>query len=218
MKSGVRKHPAFFMQNLQKRSKGVETKIVKLSEIKPAPYNPRVELTTKDQEYKALDASIEEHGLVLPLIVNLRDNCLIGGHQRLSVLLAEGETETNAVVVDMDEAQAKALCIALNKLDGDWDYGKLAELLQDLIEEQENLASTGFTQKDIDDLMVELYYDMKRRNGYSEEQIMDKRRSLENVLSPLKPEWNVDMLRTAGFDKVDMFWRCLNFCGWIAVK
>lgn len=129
----------------------METKIVKLSEIKPAPYNPRVELTAKDQEYKALDASIEEHGLVLPLIVNLRDNCLIGGHQRLSVLLAEGETETNAVVVDMDEAQAKALCIALNKLDGDWDYGKLAELLQDLIEEQENLASTGFTQKDIDE-------------------------------------------------------------------
>ena len=28
----------------------------------------------------------------------------------------------------------------------------------------------------------------------------------------------VDMLRTAGFRKVDMFWRCLNFCGWIAVK
>lgn len=134
----------------------METKIVKMSEIKPAPYNPRVELTAKDQEYKALDASIEEHGLVLPLIVNLRDNCLIGGHQRLSVLLAEGETETNAVVVDMDEAQAKALCIALNKLDGDWDYGKLAELLQDLIEEQENLASTGFTQKDIDELLGEI--------------------------------------------------------------
>ena len=134
----------------------METKIVKLSEIKPAPYNPRVELTAKDQEYKALDASIEEHGLVLPLIVNLRDNCLIGGHQRLSVLLAEGETETNAVVVDMDEAQAKALCIALNKLDGDWDHGKLAELLQDLIEEQENLASTGFTQKDIDELLGEI--------------------------------------------------------------
>ena len=89
----------------------------------------------------------------------------------------------------------------------------------------ESLAPGGaflFVEKIVsehmDDLMVELYYDMKRRNGYSEEQIMDKRRSLENVLSPLKPEWNVDMLRTAGFDKVDMFWRCLNFCGWIAVK
>ena len=41
-------------------------------------------------------------------------------------------------------------------MDGDWDYGKLAELLQDLIEEQENLASTGFTQKDIDELLGEI--------------------------------------------------------------
>lgn len=66
--------------------------------------------------------------------------------------------------------------------------------------------------------MVHLYYEMKRENGYTEAQIMDKRRSLENVLSPLKAGWNVDMLRVAGFRKVDMFWRCLNFCGWIAVK
>lgn len=70
----------------------------------------------------------------------------------------------------------------------------------------------------MDELMVQLYYEMKRENGYTEEQIADKRRSLENVLSPLKVGWNVDMLRTAGFQKVDMFWRCLNFCGWIAVK
>lgn len=112
----------------------METRVIKLADIKPAPYNPRVQLTPKDQEYKALDASIEENGLVLPLIVNIRDNCLIGGHQRLSVLLAAGETETNAVVVDMPEAQAKALCIALNKLDGEWDYGQLADIIQQLID------------------------------------------------------------------------------------
>lgn len=69
-----------------------------------------------------------------------------------------------------------------------------------------------------DDLMVQLYYEMKRQNGYTEDQIQSKRKSLENVLSPLKADWNVDMLKTAGFAKVDMFWRCLNFCGWIAVK
>lgn len=127
----------------------METRVIKLADIKPAPYNPRVQLTTKDQEYKALDASIEENGLVLPLIVNIRDNCLIGGHQRLSVLLAAGETETNAVVVDMPEAQAKALCIALNKLDGEWDYGQLADIIQQLIDDGENLLATGFTQADI---------------------------------------------------------------------
>lgn len=134
----------------------METRVIKLADIKPAPYNPRVQLTPKDQEYKALDASIEENGLVLPLIVNIRDNCLIGGHQRLSVLLAAGETETNAVVVDMPEAQAKALCIALNKLDGEWDYGQLADIIQQLIDDGENLLATGFTQADIDDLLGEI--------------------------------------------------------------
>lgn len=72
--------------------------------------------------------------------------------------------------------------------------------------------------ENMDDLMVDLYYEMKRENGYTDKQIMSKRRSLENVLSPLKAEWSVDMMRTAGFRQVDMFWRCLNFCGWIAVK
>lgn len=69
-----------------------------------------------------------------------------------------------------------------------------------------------------DDLNVDLYYQMKRENGYTDEKIMQKRKSLENVLSPLKAEWNVDMLHEAGLKKVDMFWRCLNFCGWVAIK
>lgn len=70
----------------------------------------------------------------------------------------------------------------------------------------------------LDDLMVDLYYQMKRENGYTDEQIMAKRRSLENVLSPLEPEWNEALLKEVGFRRVQMFWRCLNFCGWIAVK
>jgi ParB-like chromosome segregation protein Spo0J len=143
----------------------MKTQVFKLADIKPASYNPRVQLTPKDQEYKALDASIAENGLVLPLVVNLRDNGLIGGHQRLSVLLAAGETETNAVVVDMDEVQAKALCIALNKLDGEWDYGVLAGILQELIEERENLASTGFTEADINDLLGEIGAELGGEDG-----------------------------------------------------
>lgn len=121
----------------------METRVIKLADIKPAPYNPRVQLTPKDQEYKALDASIEENGLVLPLIVNIRDNCLIGGHQRLSVLLAAGETETNAVVVDMPEAQAKALCIALNKLDGEWTTANWQTSSSSSLTMERNLLATG---------------------------------------------------------------------------
>lgn len=151
----------------------METKIVKLSEIKPAPYNPRVELTAKDQEYKALDASIEEHGLVLPLIVNLRDNCLIGGHQRLSVLLAEGETETNAVVVDMDEAQAKALCIALNKLDG--DEPELKDKKEDTTDGIKCLVgefSFKLTEVEFEDLMA----DVREKVGFTQELVCEELR------------------------------------------
>lgn len=70
----------------------------------------------------------------------------------------------------------------------------------------------------LDKLLTELFHDMKSRNGYSREQIAAKSKSLEYVLLPLKAEWNEDMLHAAGFARVEMFWRCLNFCGWLAVK
>lgn len=70
----------------------------------------------------------------------------------------------------------------------------------------------------IDRTMVASYYDLKRRNGYTEEQIQRKRMSLEGVLVPLTAHMNEEMLRAAGFNQVDCFWRWMNFAGWIAVK
>lgn len=134
----------------------IKTQVFRLDDIKPAPYNPRVDLTVKDREFKALTASIEQHGLVQPLIVNIRDGYLIGGHQRLNVLKAAGETETEAVVVDLDEAHAKALCLALNKLDGEWDYGILYDIMNELRDAGADTLSTGFTDREIDDLIGEI--------------------------------------------------------------
>lgn len=70
----------------------------------------------------------------------------------------------------------------------------------------------------MDDMLTELYYNTKRANGYNEEQIMAKRKSLRGVLVPLKPEWNEQLLKEAGFKNVQMFWRNLNFCAWVAEK
>lgn len=143
----------------------METKTMKLADIRPAPYNPRVELTPEDQERKALAASIEENGLVLPLIVNARDNTLIGGHQRLNVLLDAGENETTVVVVDLDGARAKALCIALNRIDGEWDYGKLSDVLQELTDSGEDILSTGFTSQEMSELLGEIEQEIEPDNG-----------------------------------------------------
>ena len=71
---------------------------------------------------------------------------------------------------------------------------------------------------DLDELLVTEYYAMKNRNGYSYEDIQRKRASLEGVLVPMTDNWNRDMLRSAGFQQIDCYYRSLNFCGLIAVK
>lgn len=70
----------------------------------------------------------------------------------------------------------------------------------------------------VDELMVDLYYNLKSHNGYSQEQIERKRLSLEGVLVPVTARWNEELLTAAGFKAVDCFWRWMNFAGWVAIK
>ena len=70
----------------------------------------------------------------------------------------------------------------------------------------------------MDQMMVDLYYDQKRRNGYTEDQIERKRLSLQGVLVPVTAAWNEELLRMAGFREVDCFWRWMNFAAWVAIK
>lgn len=67
-------------------------------------------------------------------------------------------------------------------------------------------------------LFVKNYYDKKSENGYSQEQIDRKRLSLEGVLVPVTNDWNISLLKQAGFREVDVFWRWMNFVGYIAIK
>lgn len=71
---------------------------------------------------------------------------------------------------------------------------------------------------DFDDAFVEVYYDLKRRNGYTEDEIQRKRLALEGVLVPVTARMNEEFLTGAGFREVDCFWRWANFAGWIAVR
>jgi tRNA (cmo5U34)-methyltransferase len=67
-------------------------------------------------------------------------------------------------------------------------------------------------------LFINHYYDYKRRMGYSETEITQKREALENVLIPYRVEENVELLKSSGFKQVELFFRWYNFCGIIAVK
>jgi tRNA (cmo5U34)-methyltransferase len=70
---------------------------------------------------------------------------------------------------------------------------------------------------ELDSIMVGEYLAMKARNGYTQEQIDRKRLALEGVLVPVPASWNVEMLHAAGFERVDCFWRWMNFAGWVAM-
>ena len=65
---------------------------------------------------------------------------------------------------------------------------------------------------------IRYYYDYKRRMGYSELEISQKREALENVLIPYKLGENCDLLRRTGFRHIEVFFKWYNFCGIVAVK
>ncbi len=67
-------------------------------------------------------------------------------------------------------------------------------------------------------LFIKHYYEFKKRNGYSELEIAQKREALENVLIPYHFDENRELLLRNGFKACDQFFRWYNFCGMIALK
>ena len=122
------------------------------AELIPADYNPRKDLKPGDAEYEKLKRSIEQFGYVEPVIWNKTTGFVVGGHQRLKVLLDMGITEVECVVVEMDAEKEKALNIALNKISGEWDKDKLALLIADLQGADFDVSLTGFEPAEIDSL------------------------------------------------------------------
>ena len=115
-----------------------------ISDIIPADYNPR-ELTKK--QYAVIKESIAKFGLVDPLIVNIhptRKNILVGGHQRLQVIIDMGLKTAPCVEVNLDEKQEKELNIRLNKNHGQWNYDNLANFF-----DVDNLVDWGFDSKEL---------------------------------------------------------------------
>lgn len=129
-------------------------KTLKATELKAAEYNPRKDLQPEDAEYKKLRQSIEEFGYVEPIIWNERTGNVVGGHQRLKVLLEKGQEDIECVVVDLADKDEKILNVLLNKVKGRWDIGKLADLLQELDEAGE-MELTGFEDWELQSLLMQ---------------------------------------------------------------
>lgn len=144
--------------------KFMEIDKIKITEIVPADYNPR---KISSEDFERLTESIKTFGLVDPIIINLNDNTVIGGHQRYDVLMdmyMNKELDKELSVMKLgdigwvftddnlnveDENFEKALNLALNKISGEWDNEKLSLLLNELEVSGFDVELTGF---DVDEI------------------------------------------------------------------
>lgn len=131
----------------------MEIRKVPISLLNAAPYNPRKDLQPGDPEYQKIARSIEKYGCVEPIIWNEKTGNVIGGHQRLKVLVTTGAVEVDVSVVQLSLEDEKALNLALNKISGQWDNEKLSAVLQDL-SAGFDVEVTGFDQHEVDALVA----------------------------------------------------------------
>lgn len=134
--------------------KSLTVESVPVSKINPAPYNPRKDLQPGDPEYERLKRSLEQWDVVEPLVWNRRSGNLVGGHQRLKILIERGDSAVEVSVVDLDEQDEAALNVALNKISGDWDIPKLADVLSTLDAEGFDATLTGFDASELKGLLT----------------------------------------------------------------
>ena len=103
----------------------IETRVVKINEIKSNPNNPRI---IKDDKFKKLVESIKgfpEMANVRPIIVNT-DMIVLGGNMRLKAMREAGWKEAPIQIVDWDEQKQKEFIVKDNVGFGEWDWDDLA--------------------------------------------------------------------------------------------
>nr|WP_314465910.1 ParB N-terminal domain-containing protein [uncultured Clostridium sp.] len=133
-------------------------KNVAVKELQVAVYNPRKELQPEDVEYQRIKKSLDKFGCVEPIIWNEKTGNVVGGHQRLRILMDEGLESVDVSVVNLDTVEEKALNVALNKISGNWDIEKLTDIMQELVE-KDYASFTGYSEKEIEKLIDQVNID-----------------------------------------------------------
>ena len=164
---------------------------ISINDITPSEYNPRI-ITQKDKEI--LKNSLTEFGLVDPIIVNLKNNTIIGGHQRYYILKELGVTELFLVrqgdigwiflqeelSIPSDDYE-KALNISLNQQAGQWNYEKLYSILDNFNEINFDTDLTGFdyisSNTSTDDFFDEDTFSYDFDESVEEEEIIIKKQT-----------------------------------------
>ena len=115
-----------------------EIQVVPIGDINLYPENPR---EIEESQFEKLKKSIQTYGFIDPLIVNKRTHesftkdripTIVGGNMRYRAAKELGLTELPIAWIDVDKNQEKIINIALNRISGKWDIGKLEKMVYEL--------------------------------------------------------------------------------------
>lgn len=143
-------------------SRIVGTKRVNVDAVDPFRFgNPRA---MTDAMRDVLARSIDELGYVQPVMVREVRNGrktryeILDGHHRYDAVKTRGGAEIDVLVVDVpDDAKARKLALALNRIGADWTPEKLAEYVDSMLADgiatpADILATTGFAADELEQL------------------------------------------------------------------
>lgn len=129
------------------------------------PVNPR---QISDDAKSALSEGFYRFGCVEPVIVNLTTGMVVGGHQRVTTASESGIKTLPVVELELTPERELALNLALNKIGGNWDFDKLADLVMDI--PIEDVFVTGFSASEIDTIANRYERDIEMLETRSERQ------------------------------------------------
>jgi hypothetical protein len=167
----------------------VEVRRMRLDDLKPADYNPRV---ISDEAFVGLGHSIDRFGMLSHIVWNKRSGNIVGGHQRCKHLMEAGEEDADVVVVDLDDNEEVALNITLNNrsIRGDFTKNVMEQLMR-----SEAQIGTAFKEIGLLNLFAELSdkgldkkEKEKKKPKIPEEKAGKKARNSEAGLNDGKPD------------------------------
>jgi ParB-like chromosome segregation protein Spo0J len=132
-------------------SRDLNPKLVPIESLKPLGRETRKH---PPSQIRKMAGSIDQFGFVLPVVIDANGR-VIGGWALVVAAKSIGLTEIPAVTItDLDEAKARVLRLALNRLgeDSDWDFDALKLEFSDILEISSNLdlRISGFETGEID--------------------------------------------------------------------
>lgn len=152
---------------------------IAITKLRFAEYNPR---KVTRSVIEALKKSLQEFGMPVPIVINTskgRENVIVGGEKRVRAATELGWTEVPYSTVSLPLEKEKALNLALNKIEDDWDSEKLAQVITDLTHSDFDLSLTGFNEVEISNLL-----DTTMLLPEEEEQ-WDTEKELEKIKEPI---------------------------------